>query len=656
MFDIPKIDLGLDAVHFTGDYDGIIKFIEYIADEDADVWREDPERLSKVLEECDIDIWFSTEGTAPKPGDPLFLDGDLLSARYGTIVARNSELLPTSVPAGIPERGVDFGLDAATTDRTGNARLIRFSTEILYDGELEFTDGDVLRINNGVVCTNNDLVAGFEPKVGFLGLDAISIAVEGCEPGISVKKVVRADAEQVWADEITAYVGDTVTFKCAIHNDGCYSLYDITARDVLPDILKYTGDATVNGEPCEPDVVEAKLEWFFEGPLNPSETITIGYDAYVVEHGEGVNIHTVKAICEETGKVVHGKAGASISTVPHTESPDLVITGIEGVGIIDKPLNIAYTIENQGNAIAGASYTGLYLNGEYVAKDPVDSLEPGDMIEGSFDYLWECEAGEEAKIKVCADIADQVTENDESNNCTTETWTCGAPPLTGLDIYFADAKESPGSVYHYNADSGTEDIIYTRPSKRLYSFAFHPEIPEKLYYVNANEYKIYRTHQISPGWALEEVVYTHDTYIRDIAFAFDSDGKLGLYFSEATGAGGDGKIYRIESDNTAPLYYTVKLADVDGSWAGDFAFDAESNLYLSSGNRVPARIYKLEGGSVEEIYKDEKEPIKGLVCEAGVLYYANWRTTIYRLDTDTGERTVVYSNPEREWLSDVGFR
>ncbi|GEM_PF-789870 len=655
MFDIPGIDLGLDAVHFTGDYDGIIKFIEYIADEDADAWRKEPEMLSRVLEGCDIDIWFSTEGTAPKPGDPLFLDGDLLSARYGTIVARNSELLPASLPAGIPDRGVDFGLDAATTDRTGNARLIRFSTEILYEGRLDFTDGDILRINNGVVCTNDDLIVGFEPNAGFLGLDALSIAVDGCEPGISVKKVVWDDAEQVWADEITAYVGDTVTFECAIHNDGCYSLYDISARDVLPDILEYAGDATVNGEPCEPDAVEdTELEWFFEGPLNPSETITIGYDAYVVECGKGANIHTVKAICEETGEVVHGEGGASI-TVSCTEAPDLVITGIEGVGIIGKPLNIAYTIKNQGNAIAGTSYTGLYIDGEHVAKDPVDSLEPGDVIEGAFNYLWECEAGEEAKIKVCADIADQVTENDESNNCITEVWTCGVPPPIGLDIYFADAKESPGSVYHYNTDARTEDIIYTRPSKRLYSFAFHPKIPEKLYYVNANEDKIYRTHQISTGWAPEEVVYTHDTYIRDVAFTFDKEGELGLYFSEATGAGGDGKIYRIE-DGYATPYYTVKLADVGGSWAGDFAFDNENNLYLSSGNSVPAEIYKVNDGSVEELYKDDKEPIKGLMCEDGVLYYANWRTTIYRLDPDTGDRTVVYSNPERGWLSDVGFR
>ena len=39
-------------------------------------------------------------------------------------------------PAGIPERGVDFGLDAVTKGES-----TEFSTEILYEGELSFTDG-----------------------------------------------------------------------------------------------------------------------------------------------------------------------------------------------------------------------------------------------------------------------------------------------------------------------------------------------------------------------------------------------------------------------------------------------------------------------------------------------------------------------------------
>jgi hypothetical protein len=122
-----------------------------------------------------LDIWFSTEGTGPYPTQPAFLDGDLLSARDGAIVARNSLLLPPGVPAGIPNRGVDFGLDAVTCDRAGNRENIHFSTEILYKREPSFTDGDVLLILNGVVYTNKDLVHCFEPKSNFLGLDALYI-------------------------------------------------------------------------------------------------------------------------------------------------------------------------------------------------------------------------------------------------------------------------------------------------------------------------------------------------------------------------------------------------------------------------------------------------------------------------------------------------
>ena len=116
-------------------------------------------------------IWFSTEGTAPWPKEPKFLDGDFLSAATGTIVATNSDLLPHSVPAGIPERGVDFGLDAVTLDKERN---IEFSTEIIYENKMDFTDGDVLLQGDGVVLQNKELIKPFEPKAKELGLDALS--------------------------------------------------------------------------------------------------------------------------------------------------------------------------------------------------------------------------------------------------------------------------------------------------------------------------------------------------------------------------------------------------------------------------------------------------------------------------------------------------
>ena len=157
------------------------------------------------------------------------------------------------------------------------------------------------------------------------------------------------------------------------------------------------------------------------------------------------------------------------------------------------------------------------------------------------------------------------------------------------------------------------------------------------------------------GWTSEEVIYTHNTYIRDIAFAFDENGELDLYFSESSGESENGKIYKIE-DGKASLYYEVKLADVGGFWAGDFAFDDTNKLYLSSGNHVPASIYKVDGGEVKEIFKDQKEAISGLAYRDDALYYANWGTKIYQLDLSTGGRTAIYSNSARSWLSDVGFR
>jgi hypothetical protein len=171
-FDIPRpLDLGLDALQFIGKREAILKFLEVVKERGRSFWLENPEALIKHLKELDIDIWFSTEGTAPWPKEPRFLDGDLLSAATGTIVAANSDLLPPTVPAGIPNRGVDFGLDAVSLFKE---QISIFSTEILYEDRLNFTDGDVLLQGDGVELYNKDLINAFEPRVKELGLDALS--------------------------------------------------------------------------------------------------------------------------------------------------------------------------------------------------------------------------------------------------------------------------------------------------------------------------------------------------------------------------------------------------------------------------------------------------------------------------------------------------
>jgi len=176
-------DIGLDAVHFIGDLQHIAAFLDEAKNRGREYWLR-PDALAGALRQYDIDIWFSTEGTAQVASRPGFLDGDLLSARNGTIIVGNTDLLPSSVPAGIPNRGVDFGLDAVVSNRNGDKRLIYYSTEILYEGELTFTDGDILRFGNGVALSNEDLILPFEPKANFLGLDALFVSMRPPEEKI----------------------------------------------------------------------------------------------------------------------------------------------------------------------------------------------------------------------------------------------------------------------------------------------------------------------------------------------------------------------------------------------------------------------------------------------------------------------------------------
>ena len=174
-----KHDVGLDAVHFVGHPVRIVAFVEKAVQWSRDFWLTNPDILASELEDHGIDIWFSTEGTRPLPTAPVLLDGDLLSAATGTIVQSNDMLLPADVPAGIPTRGVDFGLDAVTGSREESLEMINFSTEILYRGDAPFTDGDLLKRGGGKLFNNEELVGCFEPAARFLGLDAIH---RGCIP------------------------------------------------------------------------------------------------------------------------------------------------------------------------------------------------------------------------------------------------------------------------------------------------------------------------------------------------------------------------------------------------------------------------------------------------------------------------------------------
>ncbi len=173
-------DRGLDAVHFVGKSDAIFAFNELAASVPREKWLEQPTLLLEQLQRHGIDIWFSIEGTELLASTEPVLDGDLLSVLFGRVIAPNSVLLPAGIPAGLPARGVDFGLDGFTASR----RFVQddprpedghFTTEILYRQKPLFSDGDVLKVGNGVAYPDTTLYAPFEPNADFLGTDALHI-------------------------------------------------------------------------------------------------------------------------------------------------------------------------------------------------------------------------------------------------------------------------------------------------------------------------------------------------------------------------------------------------------------------------------------------------------------------------------------------------
>jgi hypothetical protein len=177
-------DVGLDEVKFMGEVDRIRRFVEAVRGTP-------PEKLvdgglQRLLAEFNVDIWFSIEGTAEGRERLLLTDGDILAAS-GVVVRRNADLFVASIPAGVPTRGVDLGVDAFAVARslirqTGEVPRrfpILFSTELLYQDRPPFTDGDVLKLGGAIAIPHRTLTDPFFPATPFLGLDALYLPNPG---------------------------------------------------------------------------------------------------------------------------------------------------------------------------------------------------------------------------------------------------------------------------------------------------------------------------------------------------------------------------------------------------------------------------------------------------------------------------------------------
>jgi sugar lactone lactonase YvrE len=225
-------------------------------------------------------------------------------------------------------------------------------------------------------------------------------------------------------------------------------------------------------------------------------------------------------------------------------------------------------------------------------------------------------------------------------------------------IYFTDFFQTTGSVYELIGSASTPIFTFsgTLSGNRAYHSAFDRRT-SKLYVSNSNQFKLFAVNSAT-GAASD--VFTHTTFLRDVAF----DPAGNLYFSEATGAAADGKIYRLNlTSGTATVFYNVVRSSIGGFWAGDFTFAPDGHLYISTGNVVGGRVYRIDdpaaASSPVSVYSIAAESVTGIAFDRyGQFYYSNWDSTaghIYQLQLSTGTRTLIFSAPGAG-IWDVSFR
>lgn len=153
-----------------------------------------------------------------------------------------------------------------------------------------------------------------------------------------VNKTVWNPAISGWDISRTAKVYDKLAFNCTIYAR-CCNLINITVTDILSCSLNYANNVIVhypNGTTAkmEPEVSyyagnNTTLEWFFPGPLNKGETITITYNARNVKCHNGTNTQHVIAWCDECGKRVTGTSTVDIITEESEEHvPAITLFGL----------------------------------------------------------------------------------------------------------------------------------------------------------------------------------------------------------------------------------------------------------------------------------------------------------------------------------------
>jgi len=298
---------------------------------------------------------------------------------------------------------------------------------------------------------------------------------------------------------------------------------------------------------------------------------------------------------------------------------------------------------------------------------------------------------------------------------------CGS--VNGADLAFTvdfhpASGEAYKSLYRVNTDTGEVSRIFTQPEMER---TFEPGLQQyfqggaagaiasgpdgKIYFASGDSLQEYLWDESEDRWELAryqrtvhikrltppsgtnsepvvETVHTFDelTPIYDLAVRDLGRGEVRIYYSTgATGAGGTGEIYYLDSEGDPVLYFTLDPESVEvagcerervGYWGGNFAFDDRGNrLFLSSGNHIPAAIFVIEDAMADGILdpstvtriQDRASSIGGMEYTSGeILYFTVLNNEIRRLDlgedVESDQRDiVVFEDVPENRINDVAL-
>jgi hypothetical protein len=207
--------------------------------------------------------------------------------------------------------------------------------------------------------------------------------------------------------------------------------------DVPSESLEYKDNATVhfpNGttEDIEPTFIGGIYEWKFPDlVLVPCETLTIEFDARVIDYGYDCNVQNATAFCEKTGVYVSDEDTACVD-VP--KLPDLNVTEIAvnydasslggiaigpvpGLGVHTECNNLSAVIEEENGVNVGSAFNVTFkVDGTTLCTVLVPGMTGGANKTVYCNCSWYPYAGDVFSIKVTADSNHEILESNETNN------------------------------------------------------------------------------------------------------------------------------------------------------------------------------------------------------------------------------------------------